>query len=247
MNYVDRFDAAQGARTNRLPTGIREEWRERSPETFAEYASQYGGREMREGLGDWGRNQLRNQLRNLQPTISKPPLGGALPYTPREQPPISKPPLGALPTPSPLGLSEVRQMFKNNLSPIPYTYDYTRSPSTNMQQGPYTPRGPMTGPTIRRGTDVGVDVTPWMAGGAFEPNSTGIPWDYTHPYPTPSRIGPAVVPPRGFTGQIERGYRGYPQMQQEINPLPPWVPFRRLMPIRPPTRYPTSGMPVEGF
>ena len=32
MNYVDRFDAAQGARTNRLPTDIREEWRERSPE-----------------------------------------------------------------------------------------------------------------------------------------------------------------------------------------------------------------------
>ena len=57
------------------------------------------------------------------------------------------------------------------------------------------------------------------AGGGFEGNSTGRIWDRTQPYTTPSRIGPAVVPPRGFTGQIERGYGLYPQMQQEINPL----------------------------
>ena len=38
--------------------------------------------------------------------------------------------------------------------------------------------GPMTGPTIRRGTDIGVDTSPWWSGGAFEPNSTGIPWDF---------------------------------------------------------------------
>ena len=79
--------------------------------------------------------------------------------------------------------------------------------------------GPMTGPAIRRGTDIGVDTSPWYSGGAFEPNSTGRIWDRTQPYPTPSRIGPAVVPPRGFTGQIERGNGLYPQMQQEINPL----------------------------
>lgn len=87
---------------------------------------------------------------------------------------------------------------------------------------------------------------------------TEAPWDHTQPYPTPSRIGPAVVPPRGFTGQIERGYRGYPQMQQEINPLrvPPVLGnalqnFQRIfsqlpMAGRESPYYPMSQV-VEGF
>ena len=131
---------------------------------------------------------------------------------------------------------------------------------------PYIPRGPMTGPNDRRDLFPQFHnymLSPSWAGGAFEPN---IPWDHTQPYPTPSRIGPAVVPPRGFTGQIERGYGGYPQMQQEINPLqvPPRLSnalqtLKKLgmggpMPMPPttppiysPTHLPPMRQIVEGF
>ena len=54
-------------------------------------------------------------------------------------------------------------------------------PSPQMTRSPIIPpvrTAPMTGPTIRSGTDIGVDTSPWWSGGAFEPNSTGIPWDF---------------------------------------------------------------------
>tara|TARA_R100000808_G_scaffold15066_1_gene35154 strand:- start:5673 stop:6401 length:729 start_codon:yes stop_codon:yes gene_type:complete len=100
---------------------------------------------------------------------------------------------------------------------------------------PYVP-GPMTGPTIRRGTDVGVDWTP-VWGGAREPN---VPVDFSRaggtmrppirpqydapmpmPMPTlPSRIGPMTGPlPRDW----QTGMSGLPAFE-------PRVPLSRLTP-----------------
>ena len=198
--------------------------------TFAEYARQSPISEKGLAVG------FGSPFRNLQPPI---------PYTPRSSLPptadtrmdyelspaeqagrraqqrgelrgiFSKPPLGALPTPSPLGLSEVRQMINFNLRGLGIP------PGQQMQQGPYTPRPGWTGfgqPPVGVGN----------VGGNYGSRLAGS-------------VGGNYQPPVGNWRDLFRP-SSYRIFGDALDPFQ-----RRPMPTRPPTRYPTSGMPVEGF
>ena len=207
MNYVDRFDAAQGARTNRLPTDIREEWRERSPEPTP-----------------------------MRPPMRPPMRGGISPLTN-------------------VGGNYGTLPFVNN------TTDYRKSTRPGWTGFGQPPVGvgnvggnygtlPFQPPLQLARDRIGTSRLAGSVGGNYQP-PVGNWQDLQNPFEFPLQLARDRMPRLNWQNLqnpidyvVPNVFRPstYRALGDTLDPFQ-----RRPMPTRPPTRYPTSGIPVEGF